>query len=184
MPDHTGKLKALANGSNVHVLENDTLVLEQVVFLGCTLWTDFELFGNPRIAGYYATQSMNEYWKIRVSPSYRKLRSIDTASIHYGLRHWLTEQLEQHKGSKIVVVTHHAPSARSLPAGYEDDILSAAFASRMDDFVESSGAILWIHGHVHIPQDYFIGSTHVICNPRGYSDETNTNFAPDYVVSV
>ena len=34
------------------------------------LWTDFELFGDPRIAGYHATQNMTDYKKIRVSPAY------------------------------------------------------------------------------------------------------------------
>jgi predicted phosphohydrolase len=69
IPKHIIKLKELAQGSNVHVLENDAFVLGDVVFLGCTLWTDFELFGNPRVAGFYATQSMTDYRKIRVSPS-------------------------------------------------------------------------------------------------------------------
>jgi hypothetical protein len=174
----------MTQGSNVHILEKDTLVMGDVVFLGCTLWTDFELFGNPRVAGYYATQSMTDYRKIRVSSDYRKLRSIDTAGIHHSSRWWLTGQLEQHRGEKIVVVTHHAPSKRSLPQGYESDILNAAYASDLDEFVETSGACLWVHGHVHVDQDYLIGSTRIICNPRGYPDEHNSSFAPDYVITV
>jgi Icc-related predicted phosphoesterase len=184
LPDHTSKLKALAQGSNVRILENDTVVLDEVVFVGCTLWTDFELFGNPRVAGYYATQSMTDYRRIRVNPDYRKLRSLDTAGTHYSSRHWLAQQFEQHRGAKIVVVTHHAPSTKSLPEGYEDDILSAAYASHLDEFVELSGACLWIHGHVHKPVDYLIGTTRVICNPKGYPDEHNTDFAPGYVATV
>jgi predicted phosphohydrolase len=184
LPDHTNKLKALAQGSNVHVLENDAFILGEVVFLGCTLWTDFELFGNPRVAGYYATQSLTDYRRIRVSPSYRRLRSIDTAGIHQGSCHWLAAQFKQYPGKKLVVVSHHAPSARSLPNGYEQDILSAAYASMMDDFVASSNTSLWVHGHIHHTRDYPIGNTHIICNPRGYPHEQNPDFIADLLINI
>lgn len=182
-PKHISKLKEMTQGSNVHVLENDSFISGGVVFLGCTFWTDFELFGNPRIAGYFATQNMTDYHSIRINPSYSKLRSIDTAGIHYRSRYWMAEQLRMHKGAKIVVVTHHIPSVKSLPEDYDDDLLSAAYASDLDDFVENSGACLWIHGHKHKRRDYFIGKTRIICNPRGYPGK-NSDFIPDLVISV
>jgi predicted phosphohydrolase len=184
LPSHISKLKELTHASNIHVLENDYLDLGEVVILGCTLWTDFYLFGNPRVAGFYATENMNDYRKIRVSPDYRRLRSLDTAGLHFRSRDWLSKQFETHRGRKIVVVTHHAPSARSLRVGKEDDILSAASASNMDDFVERSGVSLWFHGHMHVSADYFIGNTHILCNPRGYTNEPNLEFLPDYVIEV
>jgi Icc-related predicted phosphoesterase len=127
---------------------------------------------------------MTDYRKIHVNPIYRKLRSIDTAGIHYRSRRWLGEQLEQRRGAKIVVVTHHAPSLRSIPRSFGDDLLSAAYASHMDGFVERSGACLWIHGHVHEHKDYTIGNTRVLCNPRGYPGEFGTGFSPDFTVTV
>lgn len=69
LPKHIDKLKRLTRASNVHVLENDAVAVADVVFLGCTLWTDFELFGDPRVAGSHATQWMTDYRKIRVNPS-------------------------------------------------------------------------------------------------------------------
>ncbi len=183
-PKHLQKFKELTQGTLIHVLDNETLELGGVVFLGCTLWTDFELLGDPRVAGYFATQGMNDFRRIRLSPSYRKLRSLDTAGMHFSSRHWLAGQFELYRGRTIVVVTHHAPSACSLPAGYEDDILSAASASHMDELVERSGACLWLHGHVHISRDYFLGATHVICNPRGYATEPNPEFKPGLIVNI
>jgi hypothetical protein len=184
MPRHTEKLRALASGTNVHILENDIFIRDDVVFLGCTLWTNFKLLGNPRIAGFIATESMNDYHKIRVSPGYRNLRALDTAGIFIGSLSWLSQQLEAHQGSRVVVITHHAPSPRSLPQGYEDDILSSASASILDDLVEFSQAILWIHGHLHIHQDYTIGSTRILCNPRGYENTNVTGFIPDLIIEV
>jgi len=184
LPRHLLKLKELARGSNLHVLEKDCLMLGEIVFLGCTLWTDFELFGNPKIAGYNATQKMTDYRKIRVNPGYRRLRSIDTAGVHYRSRRWLTEEVEKHRGRKLVVVTHHAPSTRSLPMGFGDDLLSAAYASNLDGFVEGCGAALWVHGHIHVSRDYMIGGTRVVCNPRGYPDDYNARFSSNMVVEV
>jgi predicted phosphodiesterase len=185
-PKHVSDLKELVEGSNIHILENSHLVVNEFAFLGCTLWTDFKLFGDPKIAGYQATQTMTDYRRIRISPQYRKIRSIDTAIIHDKSLRWLEEKVKELKdtGRNIVIITHHAPSKRSLPEVHQDDTLSAAYASHLDRFVRESYAKLWIHGHVHTQQDYEIGNTRIICNPRGYPDEQNKDFIPDLVIEV
>ena len=185
-PKHVGDLKQSTTGTNIHVLENDRLVIGGVTFLGCTLWTDFKLFRDPKLAGYHATQTMTDYRKIRVNPQYRKLRSVDTAVVHAKSLRWLYEEVETLKsnGNKVVIITHHAPSKQSVSELYKEDILSAAYASHLDRFVEESSATLWVHGHIHTQQDYTVGSTRVVCNPRGYPDERNESFIPDFVVEV
>lgn len=183
IPKHTQKLRGLAAGTNLHILKQDDLTLDGVTFLGCTLWTDFALFGAPRVAGYEATQRMTDYKKIRVSPDYSRLRSIDTTVIHQSSRNWLQSQLQQ-RSNDVVVITHHAPSSRSLPESRRDDLTSAAYASHLDELVEQSNAKLWIHGHLHNSSDYRIGKTRVLCNPRGYPDERNDRFIPDLIVPV
>jgi hypothetical protein len=50
--------------------------------------------------------------------------------------------------------------------------------------VIESRAALWIHGHVHTAQDYRLGETRVLCNPRGYPVENNTGFQGGLVVSL
>ncbi|MCU0545370.1 MAG: hypothetical protein MUE44_24895 [Oscillatoriaceae cyanobacterium Prado104] len=78
----------------------------------------------------------------------------------------------------------HAPSKKSIMPPFDRDILSAAYASNLDDFVAKSGAQLWIHGHTHTQFDYTIDATRVICNPRGYPDEPNERFNPQLVVEI
>lgn len=182
-PKHVNDLKQAAFGTNVHVLENDTVTIGSVTFFGCSLWTDFELMGDPRIAGYEATTCMTDYKKIRLSPSYRRMRSIDTATIHRRSRRWLQQALTCHEGQSRVVITHHAPSPRSLLPGYENDLVSAAYASELDEFVAASGANLWIHGHTHNARDYRIGDTRVLCNPKGYPGE-RTGWDPRLTVEI
>jgi predicted phosphohydrolase len=185
-PKHINDLKELAAGTNIAVLENDRLVIGEVTFPGCTLWTDFKLFGEPRSAGYQATQTMTDYRKIRVNPQYRRLRSIDTAAIHGKSLRWLQEEVQKTKENeeRLVILTHHAPSKHSIPEHYQSDILSAAYASHLDQFVNESHATLWVHGHLHTQKDYKIGNTRIICNPRGYPDERNEHFATNLVIKV
>jgi Icc-related predicted phosphoesterase len=103
--------------------------------------------------------------------------------MHVGSLAWLAERLRDTPAGvrRTVVVTHHAPSHRSLSKDVRTDPLAPAYASALDDFVAQSGADLWIHGHTHIRCDYYLGNTRVISNPRGYKDE-HTGFDPRCVV--
>ena len=47
--------------------------------------------------------------------------------------------------------------------------MNGAYSSRLDQFILDNPQIkLWTHGHTHEEFDYMIGSTRVVCNPRGY----------------
>ena len=121
-----------------------------------------------------------------MSPQYRKLRSLDTFVIHGKSLRWLHEEAEKLRDNQqqFVIVTHHAPSKLSIPVHYSNDLLSAAYASDLNEFIEESGATLWIHGHVHSQYDYVIGKTRIISNSRGYPDERNKNFIPDLTIEI
>lgn len=182
-----------ARHEGLHFLENRAVEIEDVVFLGATLWTDGRLFNAGEHAGLYRYPDvlrdleggMNDYRHIIFSGGhgYRKLRPADTIQEHRACVRWLQEQFEVHRGRKIVVVTHHAPSQRSVHESYRQDSLSAGFASHLDELVETSGAALWIHGHTHAGADYLIGKTRVIANPKGYPGE-DTGFSPGLVVEI
>jgi Icc-related predicted phosphoesterase len=186
VPKLTQKLERLSAGSNIHVLDNRALTLGDVRILGCTLWSDFKLLNNLDIAVIAAQDIMNDFRLIRVSPAFRKLLPADTAKMHRKSRTWLKGELRRAKteNKKTVVITHNAPSLRSVPARYKTDPLSAAFASNMEDLIFEAGPDLWVHGHIHDSSDYRIGNTRVICNPRGYAHEPNPDFDADLVVEI
>ncbi|MEM9538136.1 MAG: metallophosphoesterase [Cyanobacteria bacterium P01_E01_bin.42] len=183
-PKLIGKLKEQAADTNIWVLENDRVVFNDVTFLGCTLWTNFRLFGDPVLAGYRAMEKMNDYRKIRLSPQYSRLRSRDTAMIHQRSFSWLQANLTDAKTSKIVVITHHAPSKKSVPADALQDLLAAAYASDLDEAIAKSNVNLWIHGHIHHSVDYHIGNTRILSNPRGYPNGFNPQFNSGLIVEI
>lgn len=176
-------LKDLTQDTHVFILENDHIRIHDVNFYGCTLWTDFRLFGDPSTAGYACQQELADFGKIKHASTNAKLRYQQTAVIHELSMHWLEKAIES-GGSKNVVITHHAPSLLSIPERYKNDILSAAFASDLNTHIKALNPDIWIHGHVHETNDYTIGSTRVISNPRGYPGERNRHFDPQFMVSL
>ena len=81
-----------------------------------------------------------------------------------------------------VIVTHHAPSLRSISPVFDQDLLNAAFASALDEMVAASEVPLWVHGHTHHCVDYRIGNTRVVSNQRGYPQEAVPGFNPRLVL--
>jgi predicted phosphodiesterase len=183
-PKLINKLKDKSNGTNIHVLENDSISIDGVRFFGCTLWTDFMLLNKMDISLAMADLQMNDYRKIRISPTYKKCRPSYTVVWHNHSRKWLFDNIRKCQESKIVIVTHHAPSILSIPEKDRNDPLRAAYASNMDDFILASKVTLWIHGHIHTACDYHIGETRVVCNPLGYPDTPKRGFKPALMVEI
>ncbi len=127
---------------------------------------------------------MSDFTKIRVSPRFSKLRSIDVASIHYKSLEWLKSQLDSKQNEKNIVITHHGPSIESLPVRRDKDIISASYVPNLDEVILKYNPNYWIHGHMHNSSDYKVGECNVICNPRGYPDERNPDFKSDYIIQV
>ena len=176
--------KAAAKGSNIIVLEKDKVHLEGVNFFGATFWTSYDLFGNPKVYGQYCQEHLNDYKKIRRLPTYSKFRSIDKNKAHLEAKSWLGQALKMHASETNLVITHHAPSSRSLADECLHDPLSADYASNLEGFIEQHNIALWVHGHTHNSSDYRIGGTRVVSNPRGYVSELNPDFKPCLLIDV
>ena len=161
--------EACAATGHIHHLNRGELILGDTRFLGATLWTDFGLYGDERwkVSANVAGEFMNDYRQIRLADQgHRKLTPEDTRLCHLKDRSWLEGKLKERFAGWTVVVTHMAPSEKSIAERFRGDSLSPAFASAMDESVAK--ADLWIHGHVHSSLDYQIGSARVVCNPLGY----------------
>lgn len=214
MNDLWRKAREKVTDTHVHLLENDTLLLddpqrpgETVRFLGATLWTDFAILGpgEQEDSMESAARTMSDYSTIYVSRRGRaivdhgmstghegdRLTPRKTLSWHHESRDFLEQELRRlpdnldflHSWNKTVVVTHHAPSAKSLLYQQVGGRLDAAYASDLEHIVAQ--ADLWIHGHVHVLSDYRIGNGRVVSNPRGYiGSGPVSNFNPSLVVEV
>ena len=177
------KLAEEGRTAGIHFLENGEMVIGGVRFLGCTLWTDFELFGERHSSMAAAQGMMNDFRLIRVDPEYRRFRPADARVSHMVSLRWLMDRLDAPFDGPTVVVTHHAPSLRSVNPPYRDHPATPAYASDLEWLLDGRAA-LWIHGHTHVCLDYEMGGTRVLSNQRGYPDAAVAGFDPGLVVQV
>jgi predicted phosphodiesterase len=187
--ERTGTLQQMrvaARELGVHLLDNDEVEIAGVRFLGSTLWTDFNLFGEElkKTAMAEGKKYLNDFRLIRERD--RLFTPARSVQLHKTSRKWLAAKLQHPFPGKTVVITHHLPSAHSVAERYKTSLTSACFASRLDDLLGASA--LWIHGHTHDSFDYVRHGTRVVCNPRGYcrnpAKPENLKFDPMLVVEI
>ena len=170
---------------DTHILDSNSVEIDGVRFLGCTLWTDFLLFGEDEkpVSMNYTEKGMADFRLI--SMKQRRFTPQDSIQLHEQERDWLQSQLATPFSGKTVVVTHHFPSPKSIHPKFQEDMLTPAFGSDLETMMGTDKAVLWIHGHTHEACDYEVKGTHVVCNPRGYhGHEKGEFFRPDLVVEI
>ena len=189
--------------TNVHLLDKEHIDIDDVRFIGGTLWTDmndgceqtmrhvsrrmndFQCCDNSARQVSYRTMELvldeNGERKLDANgqPIYQavfKTREAswspeDAVEDHKKMLDYITHVYEDTPPwMSTVVVGHHAPSKGSEHPKYKhDQLMNGAYNSRLEQFILAKPGIkLWTHGHTHEDFDYMIGSTRVVCNPRGY----------------
>ena len=181
IPELTRAIRDRCLGTRIYLLENEAVSIAGYRFLGCTLWTDFELHGTMEASRDLAGAWMPDFKCIDLGSGAVRTRLTpeDTQRFHAESRAWLTAELARGDRARTIVVSHHAPSARSLSPDPARIHLNPAFGSNLDGMVEASGVPLWIHGHTHHNVDYRLGGTRVLTNQRGYPDEPCPGFSSE-----
>lgn len=163
---------------NVHCLNDEAFIIDDVAIIGSTLWTDFNK-GNP-MSMLNAEMAMNDFRIIKMSDKdYRKFKPKDAYNIHIESKKFIFDEIKKHKdaGLKTLVVTHHGPSRMSIHEMFAMSNINSAYVSDLSNEILDTEPNIWCHGHTHTSFDYMIGNvTRVICNPRGYYNENSAGF--------
>ena len=167
---------------NLHVLDKESVFINNVLFIGGTLWTDmnkedgitlyhmktmmndFMCVNNGNRTTYYRDEDGNSHSRVaRFTPD-------DAVEDHKKMLEYVKIMVEGKHDQKFVVVGHHSPSKASTHPRYaKEQIMNGGYSSDLSEFILNHPQIkLWTHGHTHEEFDYMIGSTRIICNPRGY----------------
>lgn len=170
--------------ANVTLLENEIVEHCGVMFMGATMWTDCNK--GDYLTLFHLKGSMNDYRVIQNHYKdrnvYHKLIPEYTCGVHRKTKEWFKLMLSMHRDKPFVVVTHHAPSFKSVPPQFVGDkLMNGGYASELsEDILDNENIRFWIHGHMHDPVNYEIGATRVISNPRGYHgwDQNYGQFDP------
>ncbi|MGF6755636.1 metallophosphoesterase [Paraburkholderia sp. GAS42] len=170
-----GAIRARAAGTQVQYLERDALVIGDVRFLGCCLWTDYELDRTKARSMESARRFMHDHTVIRAADGGFFLPEHALAEHRMSFA-WLQEQLVTPFDGTTIVVTHHGVAPASVHPRYRGELVNAGFVSDLRHILDL--ADVWIHGHVHDSFDYCVGAARVIANPRGYARNLNVAGTP------
>jgi Icc-related predicted phosphoesterase len=161
--------------NKIRILDNDSVKIGDWTLVGATLWTDFN-HADP-FTMFTVEKGMNDY---------RLIGKEDVSDMNYFNRtsnRKIDAQfiLEQHQTSlsyiyevakendKVIVMTHHAPTSKSLNTDHSGNSLDYAYFSNLSDLILDRESIkFWIHGHTHMTVDYDVGQCRVLSNQRGY----------------
>jgi DNA repair exonuclease SbcCD nuclease subunit len=178
----------LAKYPNIYMLEQDTKVIDDVTFVGATLWTDMNK-GDP-LTMHAIEGMMNDFRIIKNDKrNYAPMSARDVASRHARTLQYFRSVLAEQHDRKFVVVGHHTPSFQSMHPMYQaQTLMNGGYHSDLSEFIMDHPQIkLWTHGHTHHPFDYMIGETRIVCNPRGYENDgysEQTGWNPNIVLEV
>jgi predicted phosphodiesterase len=182
-------------------LEQESVLLQGVRFVGCTLWSDFDALssaaGTPANAaaapGALAEQLKARDKAFRAANFYlRKNHSLQAGAPMLAeqvreqalkSQRWLRQALATGFDGPTVAVTHFAPSLLSADPRYGLTPGTAGFCNALDDLLPA--AQLWLHGHLHCPQDYVSRGCRVVANPLGYARKgEQKNYRPELLIGV
>lgn len=177
-----------AKYSNIYMLEQDMKIIDDVVFVGGTLWTDM----NKRdpLTMHAIEGMMNDFRIIRNDKrNYAAMSALDVAVRHDRTLAYIKLIVQEHKDKTCVVVGHHSPSFQSAHEMYKNEtLMNGGYHSDLSEFILDHPQIkLWTHGHTHHPFDYMIGETRIVCNPRGYENDgysENTGWDPNKILEI
>jgi predicted phosphodiesterase len=162
--------KVFADFTNLYILDKQFTIIDNVVFFGGTLWTDMN--GSDPHTMLTTRGLMNDYNCIKNTSEegMKVFMPQDSVDDHKKFLTELEKVLSVYPAQPTVVVGHHAPSKASTHPRYKTEtIMNGAYSSNLDNFILDNRQIkLWTHGHTHEDFDYRIGTTRVVCNPRGY----------------
>jgi hypothetical protein len=170
--------------ANVSLLEKESVEFDGVIFIGATLWSDFNN-GDPTTM-WEVGRSMNDFRIITMyndrTGVYHKFTTERAKQDHNEALTYIDQAVKAAGNLPVVVMTHHYPSHRSIHPKYANDYcMNGGFGSNLDQFILDRPQIMaFHHGHTHDRFSYNIGSTWISCNPRGYIgyESAATDFKP------
>lgn len=178
--------KECARYPNVYFLERESKILNDITFIGATLWTDMNK-GDP-ITLHAIRDMMNDFNLIRKDyDEFKKLMPLDTVHRHRRTLEYIKICIDNNPNGQFVICGHHSPSRMSTHEMYKNEhITNGAYSSDLSEFILDHPQIkIWTHGHTHFPFDYMIGTTRIVCNPRGYEGyESDNGWNPNMYIDL
>jgi Icc-related predicted phosphoesterase len=160
----------------ISFLENAYKIIDDVVFIGANLWTDYKYLWAPVENMSHAAIGMNDFRRglYETPEGVQPLEPKHCLAMFNESLAFIKTTYDKFadSGKKIVLIVHHGVSPKSIGIDYQNSPLNASFISDLEEYIvrELPKLSLIIHGHIHGRFQYSIGKIPIICNPCGYVD--------------
>jgi len=167
----------------IHFLDNESACIDNVLFFGSTLWTDFD----KQRAILSALQVMNDFDLIHLEANSCELINPYDIILLYrkavqDLRTFF--RVTRDPAQKRIIVTHHSPSFSLVDNTFRESIINGCYFSDLDSLIDEESPDFWIYGHCHRHKVSEVYRTVTICNPLGYPSEKHTGFKQNFLMEV
>ena len=149
---------------NVHILDNESVVIDGVSFFGGIMWTDLEGISERTIKAIEMV--LTDFFRIHDDDG-MLLTAKTFARLHSMFRSDLIDWLEITTGPRVIV-THHAPATDPTTRFLNSPLNPAFCCTDMTEVIRKYKPDFWVYGHTHEIGDWFIGQTRLVSNPLGY----------------
>ena len=166
---------------NIKMLQKQTFVINNIKFIGTTLWYDTP-GSDKRFNNIAYTQNENfVLYNNHLMPEPTKINNINRKQYK-----WLSSELKQSSKYYTITITHYLPSNKCISSIFKNSVDNFLFYSDCSSLIKISSA--WIYGHTHIGNEQYIDNCYVFSNPRGLQKEQNNyedyTYNKDYIVEI
>lgn len=160
----------------LHFLENSSCVIENIKFIGCTLWTDFSYNTGGNISlqednAYFAQTRICDFAYIKHGKANKIFSAMKCINLYQESIRYIESEIQRTTEEKIVIVTHFGIDKLCSQPIHRGDQLQSYFISNIEGILSRYKIDVWIYGHTHYSNDFKVGKTRVIGNHIGYPTE-------------
>lgn len=166
------------NDDATPIIHNNKVYL----FYGGMMCSDFKLYRTPLTSAEVARTNINDFYIVKTDKQGRFKWSIEDHLEKFRSFNKFFDMWASNGNVDVrVCISHFLPTPYSINPKFFNDDLNPYFCSNQEERIGKVD--LWIHGHTHCSNDYFIDNTRIVSNPKGYRNE-NANFNKDLVIEI
>lgn len=147
---------------NLIVLNQNSIIIDDIEFIGCTLWSNLgdNFFPKYRVRIY-------GFSNIVYQQQYTKNLQ------------WLTRTLKSSVTQNRVVITHYPPIDKS----YRDKF-SYLYGNNLEYLIKPSNMLVWNFGHIHHNYMYSHNNVLIVTNQTGRVKDNVQDYVNDFIVTI
>ena len=165
------KMHADCKSSGAVCLQNRSVVINKVKFIGATGWTKLHNDVKPFI-------DKDDDFKHIHNMTFDKFNQLHVEDLQF-----IRDEVENSE-YPVVVITHHPPSERMSKSEYNNSVWQSKMFFDHEDNIKPP-IILWINGHTHHTRHEILDNgVHLYSNSHGFRDREHTGFDKNKIIEI